>query len=49
MEDFLASFFHNLYIWTVAFLSPLSRSYVKFRICFYLCSEVIPFVYFRCT
>jgi hypothetical protein len=49
MEDFLASFFHNLYIWTVAFLSPLSLSYVNFLICLSLSSEVIPFVYFRCT
>jgi hypothetical protein len=28
-KDILASFFHTLYLWTVAFVSPLSLSFVK--------------------
>jgi hypothetical protein len=34
MEDILASFFHTLYFWTMAFLSPLSISFADFFIRF---------------
>jgi hypothetical protein len=30
IEDILASFFHMLYLWTVASLSPLAISFVDF-------------------
>jgi hypothetical protein len=30
MEDILVLFFHTLYLWMVAFLSPLSLSFVDF-------------------
>jgi hypothetical protein len=36
MEDILASFFHTLYLWMVAFLSLLSLSFVNFIIHFSL-------------
>jgi len=36
MEDILASFFHTLYFWTLAFLSLLSLSFVDFLIRFSL-------------
>jgi len=38
MEDILALFFHTLYIWTMAFLSPPSLSYVNFLVRFSLFS-----------
>jgi hypothetical protein len=34
MEDILASFFHILYLWMVAFLSPLSISFANFLVGF---------------
>jgi hypothetical protein len=34
MEDILASFFHTLYLWMVAFLSPLSISFADFLVRF---------------
>lgn len=34
MEDILASFFHALYLWTMAFLFPLSISFVDFLVRF---------------
>jgi hypothetical protein len=34
MEDILASFFHTLYLWMVAFLSPTSISYSDFLVRF---------------
>jgi hypothetical protein len=34
MEDILVSFFHTLYLWTVAFLSPTSISYSDFLVHF---------------
>jgi hypothetical protein len=34
IDDILASFFHTLYLWTMAFLSSLSISYVDFLIRF---------------
>jgi hypothetical protein len=34
MEDILASFFHMLYLWTVAFLSPLSNNFANFLFSF---------------
>jgi hypothetical protein len=34
MEDILASFFHTLYLWTVAFLSPLAISFADFLVRF---------------
>jgi hypothetical protein len=36
VEDILASFFHTLYLWTVAFLSDLSLSFVDLFIRFSL-------------
>jgi hypothetical protein len=30
MEDILASLLHSLYLWTVAYLAPMSLSYVDF-------------------
>jgi hypothetical protein len=36
MEDILASFFHILYLWTVAFLSSLSLSFGDFFVRFSL-------------
>jgi len=38
MEDILASFLYTLYLWTVAFVSPLSLSYVDFLVGFSLSS-----------
>jgi hypothetical protein len=38
MEDILALFFHMLYLWSMAFLSPLSISFVDFLIRFSLTS-----------
>jgi hypothetical protein len=49
MEDILASFFHTLYLWTVAFLSPMSISFSDFLVRFSFSSYVFPFVYFQCT
>jgi hypothetical protein len=46
MEDILASFFHTLYLWTVAFLSPMSISFSDFLVRFSFSSYVFPFVYF---
>jgi hypothetical protein len=34
MEEILASFLHTLYLWTVAFLSPLSISFSDFLVHF---------------
>ena len=36
LEDILSSFFHTLYLWTVAYLSPLSISYADFLVRFSL-------------
>jgi hypothetical protein len=36
MKDILTSFFHTLYLWTIAFLSPLSLSFVDFIVRFSL-------------
>jgi hypothetical protein len=38
MEDILALFFHTLYLWLVAFLSPLSISFADFLVPFSLLS-----------
>jgi hypothetical protein len=38
LDDILASFFHTLYLWMVAFVHPLSPSYVDFLVCFSLSS-----------
>jgi len=38
LEDILSSFFHTLYLWTVAFVSPLSLSFGDFLVCFLLSS-----------
>jgi len=35
MKEILASFFHILYLWTVAFLFPLWLSFVDFLIRFF--------------
>jgi hypothetical protein len=32
MEDILVSFFHTLYLWTMAFLSPLLISFADFLV-----------------
>jgi hypothetical protein len=32
LEDILASFLHILYLWTVAFMSPLFLSFVEFLV-----------------
>jgi hypothetical protein len=37
-EDILASFFHTLYLWTVAFVSPLSFTFDEFLVRFSLSS-----------
>jgi len=42
-------FFHTLYIWTVAFVSPLSLSFGDFFVRFSLSSYVFSLVYFWCT
>jgi hypothetical protein len=34
MEDILASFFHTLYLWMVAFSSPLPISFANFLVRF---------------
>jgi hypothetical protein len=36
MENFVASFFHTLYRWTEAFLSPVSISFSDFLVRFSL-------------
>jgi hypothetical protein len=46
MEDFVASFFHMLYLWTEAFLSPMSISYSNFLVCFSMPSYAFSCVYF---
>jgi len=38
LDDILASCFHTLYLWMVAFVHPLSPSYVDFLVCFSLSS-----------
>jgi len=38
IEEILTSFFHTLYLWMVAFLSPLSISFVDFLVSFYILS-----------
>jgi hypothetical protein len=38
LEDILASFFRTLYLWTVAFVSPLSFSFGDFLVRFSLSS-----------
>jgi hypothetical protein len=38
LEDILASFFHTLYLWTVAFVSPLSFTFDEFLVRFSLSS-----------
>jgi hypothetical protein len=37
-EDILASFFHKLYLWTVAFVLPLSFTFDEFLVRFSLSS-----------
>jgi hypothetical protein len=37
-EDIISSFFHTLYLWTAAFVSPLKISYDDFLVCFSLYS-----------
>jgi hypothetical protein len=37
-EEILASFFHTLYLWTVAFVSPLSFTFDEFLVRFSLSS-----------
>jgi hypothetical protein len=37
-EDILSSFFHTLYFWPAAFVSPLTISYDDFLVCFSLSS-----------
>jgi len=49
LEDILTSFFHTLYLWTVAFVSPLSLSFGNFLVRFSLSSQVLSLVCFRCT
>jgi hypothetical protein len=49
MENFVASFFHTLYLWTKAFLSPVCISFSDFLIRFSLPSYAFPYVYFQCT
>jgi hypothetical protein len=49
LEDIVASFLHMMYLWTVAFLSPLSISYSDFLVRFSLHSYAFPCVYFQCT
>jgi hypothetical protein len=57
LEDIFSSFFfflfffffHTLYIWTVAFVSPLSLSFGDFFVRFSLSSYVFSLVYFWCT
>jgi hypothetical protein len=34
MEDIIASLMHTLYIWTMAYLAPLSITFADFLICF---------------
>lgn len=34
MEEILVTFFHTMYLWTVAFLCPLSISFVDFLVHF---------------
>jgi hypothetical protein len=38
MEDLLTSFFHMLYLWTMAFWSPLSISFADFLVHFSILS-----------
>jgi hypothetical protein len=38
LEDILALFFHTMYLWIVAFVSPLSFSFVNFLVRFYFSS-----------
>jgi hypothetical protein len=38
LDDILASFFHTLYLWTVAFASPLPLSFGDFLIRFSISS-----------
>jgi hypothetical protein len=38
LEDILGLFFHTLYLWIVAFVSPLSLSFVDFLVRFSLSS-----------
>jgi hypothetical protein len=49
IENILDSFFHTLYLWTVAFLSLVSISYSDFLIRFSFSCKVFLFVYFQCT
>jgi hypothetical protein len=37
-EDILSSFFHTLYLWTTAYVSPLSSSFNDFLVRFSLSS-----------
>jgi hypothetical protein len=48
MENFVASFFHMLYLWTETFLSPASISFSDFLVRFSLPSYAFPCVYFQC-
>jgi hypothetical protein len=38
IEDILVLFFHKMYLWTVAFLSPLSISFADFLVRFSILS-----------
>jgi len=49
LEDSLASFFHTMYLWMVAFVSHLSLSFGDFLVHFSLSSKVISLVHFQCT
>jgi hypothetical protein len=49
LEDSLASFFHTMYLWMVAFVSHLSHSFGDFLVHFSLSSKVISLVHFQCT
>ena len=48
-EDILSSCLHTLYLWTIAFVSPMSISYNDFLVCFSFSTYVIHVVYALCT
>jgi hypothetical protein len=49
LEEIKSFFFRTLYLWTDAYVSPLSISYSDFLIIFVPSSYVLPLVYFRYT
>ena len=48
LGEILSLFYETLYLWIVAYVSPLSISVSDFLVCFAPASYMAPFVYSQC-